>query len=588
MSIRQKIMLPVIAIIMVIGIFVALFYPARQKDSLNSSLMSRAVELAELVGFNSAISLDFDDPSSVTKMLEGMKNIPNFEFAAVLKPDGAMFATLGTDKLQPYKEEIIRVVTSKKSDGIVHTKAMIAIRMIESGGAVTGAAVIGFNTEAVQQEAHHGFLIAIGASFVTLIIASIIIFVLIQRITKPLLDVESAARQLADGKLTVRVNVRSNDEIGSLATSFNKMAESVALSVDSLAKEQSYLQTSVTTMISAMDQFAQGDLTRQVHVQRDDAIGQLFTTFNHSIQTMNHLVREVIESVSNTTFASEDINQRTTEMVNILRSQNQRTSQINIAIHEMSGTLQQNATFAVQVSQEADKTTTEAQTGEVVMQKMMKNVQDVSTMVLASAERIQELGNLSDEIGAVTEIIDEIANQTNLLALNAAIEAARAGEQGRGFAVVADEVRKLAERTQKATKQIASTIRSMQTGTATVVEQMSKGRKLVEESTIIVGDTANALTQIIEQTLFVRTLVDQLHTDIQEEIKTSNKVAHNSDEITTLAEQLEQTSQSIVYSMSNLNQQTSSLREIIARFTVGDHDQSVQTLPQHIQKTLHA
>ncbi len=588
MSIRQKILLPVIGIIIVIGVFVAFFYPARQKVSLNKALATRAVGLAELLGFNSSISLDFGDPSSVDKMLEGMKNIPNFEFAVVLKPDGSIFSQLEGAKLTSFKTEIMSLVNAKKTDIIEHEKLIAAVRMIEMNGTILGAAVIGFNTDAVEQEAKQGFYIALGASAITLLLAGVILFLLIQRITKPLIDVDTAARQLADGKLSVRVSVRSNDEIGSLAASFNKMAESIAQSVDSLAKEQSYLQKSVDTMIFEMDEFAQGDLTRQVAIEKDDAIGQLFATFNSSIGTMNTLVRQVIDSVSSTASTTNDISNRTTEMASIIYSQNQRTTEINAAIHDMASTLEQNARFAVQVSQEADKTTTEAQNGEVVMQKMMRNVQDVSKMVLTSAERVQELGNLSDEKGAVTEIIDEIANQTNLLALNAAIEAARAGDHGRGFAVVADEVRKLAERTQKATKQIADTIRGMQTRTASVVDEMSKGRKLVEESTQIVGDTANALNQIIEQTLFVRTLVDQLHSDIQEEIHTSHNISRNSDEITALTRQLEQASGLIVDSMKSLNQQTSSLRDLTAQFTVSSETALLSTTRFTIQRSLQA
>jgi len=161
----------------------------------------------------------------------------------------------------------------------------------------------------------------------------------------------------------------------------------------------------------------------------------------------------------------------------------------------------------------------------------------ISASVMESARTIETLGKSSDEIGEIIAVIYDIADQTNLLALNAAIEAARAGEQGRGFAVVADEVRKLAERTTKATKEIASMIKSIQSDTDGAVKSMSAGTEEVEKGVSLVNQAGGSLDQIVEVVASVTDMIQQIATAAEEQSAAAEEISTNVEAVATITKE---------------------------------------------------
>jgi methyl-accepting chemotaxis protein len=192
----------------------------------------------------------------------------------------------------------------------------------------------------------------------------------------------------------------------------------------------------------------------------------------------------------------------------------------------------------------------------------------ISEVVKKSAETVQELGKSSNEIGEIIQVIDDIADQTNLLALNAAIEAARAGEQGRGFAVVADEVRKLAERTSKATQEIAGMIKHIQKDTEGAVKSMQQGTKEVENGRNLAEKAGDSLKEIIMGADRVTDIVTQVAAASEEQSRSSEQITQNIELITNVTQQSATGVRQIAHAAEELNQLTSNLQSLISAFKV--------------------
>jgi methyl-accepting chemotaxis protein len=194
----------------------------------------------------------------------------------------------------------------------------------------------------------------------------------------------------------------------------------------------------------------------------------------------------------------------------------------------------------------------------------------IAQVVEVSAGTVKELGKSSDQIGEIIGVIDDIADQTNLLALNAAIEAARAGEQGRGFAVVADEVRKLAERTTKATKEIAGMIKKIQSDTAGAVASMEEGTAEVKQGMKLADRAGASLQEIVGVSQKVTDMVTQIAAASEEQSSASEQISKNVEGISKVTGETAQGTQQIARAAEDLNRLTDNLQRLIEQFTVGD------------------
>ncbi|MCA9472458.1 MAG: methyl-accepting chemotaxis protein [Nitrospira sp.] len=274
------------------------------------------------------------------------------------------------------------------------------------------------------------------------------------------------------------------------------------------------------TQISRDIAQGQGDLTKRVPVHSHDEIGELARYFNLFIEKMHKSMTKVAGAIDR--IASSATAEQLSYSAN---GQNSRMVQSASAVEEMTmtaGEVARNSTEAARIAQETSET---ARTGHEVMAQTVSGMQQVSDAVGQSANIIMTLGKSSDQIGEIVRVIEDIADQTNLLALNAAIEAARAGEQGRGFAVVADEVRKLAERTTKATKEIGDMIRQIQQDTKSAVASMEDGTQRVMGGVELANKTGEALEKIQSMVNQTTSMIQQIADAAEEQSSATRQIA---------------------------------------------------------------
>lgn len=322
----------------------------------------------------------------------------------------------------------------------------------------------------------------------------------------------------------------------------------------------------VAAMAAAAKAMSEGDLTQEVKVTSSDEIGEMAQSFNIMSTNLNEVVTKINDASSHIASASDEISASSEQMAVGADNQTRQTDQVATAVEEMSATVLEVAKNSNDASESARKAAEVAKTGGDVVEKTLSGMNSIAKSVRESASIIEALGKSSDEIGEIIEVIDDIADQTNLLALNAAIEAARAGDQGRGFAVVADEVRKLAERTTKATKEIASMIKTIQQDTGGAVTAMTAGTEEVEKGVTLANEAGNSLNQIIEVVGGVTSMVTQIATAAEEQSAAAEEISVNVESVASITKETATGAQQSSVATQELSKLAGDLQNIVGKF----------------------
>jgi methyl-accepting chemotaxis protein len=361
--------------------------------------------------------------------------------------------------------------------------------------------------DAARKTSHRAELILIATLAGSLLCAACIGFLITRSITGPLVKVVELNRAIANGNLNVGIDDIRNDEIGQLNLSAKYMVE--------------YLRQIISHLANISAQVA-------------SAASQLYST----AEQMATASEEVTAQAAAVATAGEEM-------------------------AATSGDIAQNCIQAAEGSKHASCVATE---GTVVVQKTVDVMARISEKVQSSAKTVANLGARSDQIGEIVGTIEDIADQTNLLALNAAIEAARAGEQGRGFAVVADEVRALAERTTKATKEIGDMIKGIQVETKGAVSIMEEGVQEVESGTTEASRSGASLQEILDQINTVTMQVSQIATAAEEQTATTSEISKNMQQMSDVVQQTAQGARQSSQAANGLARLAEDLKGIVGQF----------------------
>jgi methyl-accepting chemotaxis protein len=312
----------------------------------------------------------------------------------------------------------------------------------------------------------------------------------------------------------------------------------------------------------------QGDLTKRLPEGGKDEMGELAHWFNAFMANLQGIVRTTQSSAGSVSSSSTELESTANHVIKSAGEMISQTGQVATAMTEMSQTIldvAKNAGDAASASGEVSKI---ADNGRGSVDKTVHGMHRISSTVISAAETIGQLGASSSEIGNIIRVIDDIADQTNLLALNAAIEAARAGEQGRGFAVVADEVRKLAERTGRATAEITEMIEKIQADTDKSVASMSAGRSEVEEGVKLVEEARRSLDMIVDASNNALSMVQRIAVASEELSTTAENVSENMETILNITQSSSSSMEQVKVASENLARLSSDLHAQIGAFRV--------------------
>lgn len=321
--------------------------------------------------------------------------------------------------------------------------------------------------------------------------------------------------------------------------------------------------------VKRAEEIASGTLVRNEHSSnRKDEIGALENAFDQLVDKLRDIIQDVSNSSVALTNAAHDLNHITDESTQMVGEQRAETSHISNAIHEIQTTAVHVSESTSEASNAAHHAESSADDSMKIVNSTIKTIESLAQEISNSSNTITNLKQNTDEINNILNVILGIAEQTNLLALNAAIEAARAGEQGRGFAVVADEVRHLAQNTQNATQQIEAMIQQLQTGTTQAVEAMKLSLDRSSNAVSQVRNEGATLSNISQAISQIRAMNDSISATAEEQAAVTTEVRRNVDTITTIAERTNDSIKSISERSDQLASLASQLTSKIAYFKV--------------------
>lgn len=310
----------------------------------------------------------------------------------------------------------------------------------------------------------------------------------------------------------------------------------------------------------------EGDLTKRLKLQRGDEIGRLGHWFDEFLSSLHKIISDVSGSTRQVAAAATEIAASSEQMAAGISRQQQQASQVSAAVEEMAATVTEVAKKSGEAAQAASDSQKDANTGGDVVRQTVTEIKAIAEDVMSSAAAVAGLGKKGEQIGAIIEVIDDIADQTNLLALNAAIEAARAGEHGRGFAVVADEVRKLAERTQQATEEVSRSIREIQEETKSAVVRIEAGSKRVNHGVELAGNAGNSLERIVNSSQTVGSMVTSIAAAAEEQSAASEQIARSIEQINAVTRESAEGANQAAKAAGDLSAQAEKLQSLVSRF----------------------
>ncbi len=498
--------------------------------------------LSRVIADNSAPAVAFEDDATATEVLQALNRDKHIMWAAISLKDGSTFASfLREDQIN------FNFPSSIPEDGFLWTDKDITVKkpIIAENEEI---ATLWIQSDLLRVEERLSWFLSITGiiCLATLIIGFIVAYFFQRYISRPIQELEAGAKKLAVGNFDYEITYQSKDEIGNLADTFRDIKQ--------------YLQS----LADASKRIASRDLTVSIQARSEkDVLGN---SFKEMITNLSEMVEQLHGSATLVVTAAGEIKDSSDKMSEGAKDQAHQVNQVSAAVEEMTATIIESSKNAADANEASRNASENASSGGQIVAETIIGMTNIAKVVKESAETTGKLADSAEQIGQVIGVIDDIADQTNLLALNAAIEAARAGEQGRGFAVVADEVRKLAERTSHATSEISEMIKGIQSKTKEAVTSMEAGIKEVDQGRELSNQAGNSLEEIVKMSEQVMHMIEQISTASEEQANAAENVAKRIESINSVTNSTARQTKESSDAAAELNRQAEELQEIVASF----------------------
>lgn len=331
--------------------------------------------------------------------------------------------------------------------------------------------------------------------------------------------------------------------------------------------DRNLTQQAILRLMNEMGDLADGDLTVRATVT-EDITGAIADSVNYTVEELSVLVRRINDAATRVTSATESAQRTSRELLDATERQSHEIEEAGTTVQRMAQSMTDSSERALQSALVARRSLEAARKGAGAVENTIRGMNGIRSQIQETSKRIKRLGESSQEIGEIVELISDITEQTNVLALNAAIQAASAGEAGRGFTVVAEEVQRLAERSGEATKQIAAIVKTIQTDTQDAVGAMENTTRDVVEGALLSDAAGQALSEIDQVSLEAARLIERISTDTQEQAATAGRVAATMKDILTVTEQTTLGTQQTAVSIGQLTDLAAELKGSVSGFKV--------------------
>ncbi|HEY7347249.1 MAG TPA: methyl-accepting chemotaxis protein [Ktedonobacterales bacterium] len=413
------------------------------------------------------------------------------------------------------------------------------------------------------------------ATFTCAIISMLVVMYLGYRIQRQIhercIGLVEICKSGAEGDRAIRAEVVGDDAFAMLAASINSLLETSPSAGE--GREAANLQAQIEKLLQEVSAVGDGDLRVQAEVT-PDTLGVLADSFNYMIEELGKVVGRVQSTTMQVTTATRRILDRSAELAQASEQQEVQIAQTTEAVEALATFIQATARNAQLSAETAQEALRNARGGEQAVVQTIDGMQHIRDNVQETSKKIKRLGERSQEIGEIVRLIEDIADQTNLLALNAAIQSAMAGDQGRGFSVVADEIRMLAERSGEATKKIATLVKSIQGDTYDAVVAMEESTQEVVSGSRLADEAGHALKMIYAAVDRQAQMIEAIARSANERAQTSEAVAIAMNQILEITRQTTSASQDSAASVSYLSELADQLRASVATFRLPEQQPS--------------
>jgi methyl-accepting chemotaxis protein len=529
--------------IAVLGVACIVFI-LNDRSSFRGRLVDDLTILSQVTATNSASALTFDDDKAANEVLAALSVNSHIVFATLMKPDGKPFAVYSRQG----STETVPTGTAFTDGHSFNDDHLDVVRVIKAENKPLGTLILRSDLGLLDERIRWFAGISLVITALTLLLSWMIAAFCQRLISRPLLQLTKAADAIAVGDINQQVTYESLDEIGRLNASFRNLIV--------------YMKD----LAGVSERIADNDLTVTVVPKSDRDV--LSNSFRRMALNITAVIQQLKNHVNDMACAAAEITSSSEQMSKGARNQASEVTDVSAAMEEISATIVESAKHAAEANDASRSASEIASDGGQMVRNTIAGMQRIAGVVRESSATISKLAQSSEQIGRIVNVINDIADQTNLLALNAAIEAARAGDSGRGFAVVADEIRKLAERTGKATDEIVLMVRGIQKETGDAVNSMKTGIQEVDQGRDLADKAGDSLHVIEEMTRRVMEMIQQMVLASEEQSVAADKIARNVEHISAVTRETAQGAEQSTSAAADLQSRTELLQKMVDRFKV--------------------